>query len=259
MRLVILFLLPLMLIGCQSAPVQPAGQDEDMARIAGTAAAIAATRVAIAEASPTPAPTATVPATPTSERLALDESAAWRACQQLVLKHLKSPATARFPSVDDLRLSGWDLQRTLVFEGYVDSENSFGAMLRTAVLCEARDTGGTSWDVLAWLGDDATAALANNALRVPPGPVAPVARDGRNSLDSTPFDLQRGRYRARWTTDAPRCTMHVQGASGNPRIVVTDETGPTERGEAGITIPVRASYVVSTSSCGFWSLALRPE
>ena len=52
-------------------------------------------------------------------------------CKELVKSVLKSPTTAKFPSLHD----GWAMSKTpeeIIIQGYVDSQNSFGAMIRSS-------------------------------------------------------------------------------------------------------------------------------
>jgi hypothetical protein len=51
-------------------------------------------------------------------------------CKETVLRHLKAPATAEFT----IALS--DARETI---GWVDSENSYGAKLRTGFVCEIHE------------------------------------------------------------------------------------------------------------------------
>lgn len=65
------------------------------------------------------------------------EKAAYQACQEEVKRSLRSPASAVFPRLGDgARISG-DLSGTadVSISGYVDSQNSFGAMLRSSFHC----------------------------------------------------------------------------------------------------------------------------
>jgi hypothetical protein len=51
-------------------------------------------------------------------------------CQETVLRHLKAPATAEFT------ITHSDARETI---GWVDSENSYGAKLRTGFVCEIHE------------------------------------------------------------------------------------------------------------------------
>jgi len=59
---------------------------------------------------------------------------AWYQAQGFVEKKLKSPSSAAFQLYDENNV----IQKDSVFtiKGYVDSQNSFGAMLRSVFLCE---------------------------------------------------------------------------------------------------------------------------
>lgn len=79
------------------------------------------------------------PATPAPAD-ALD---AYTACTRFVGNRLKAPATARFQDYRDVAVShpaggGFRVR------GYVDSQNSFGAMLRTQWNCEVTFAGRTA-------------------------------------------------------------------------------------------------------------------
>lgn len=51
-------------------------------------------------------------------------------CRETVLRHLKAPATAKFT------ITHSDARETI---GWVDSENTYGAMLRTGFVCEINE------------------------------------------------------------------------------------------------------------------------
>lgn len=64
-------------------------------------------------------------------------------CKRLVLDRLKSPASADFPTFD---YKAWDLgDNTYVVKSYVDSQNGFGAKVRTDWHCKVQNLGGGSW------------------------------------------------------------------------------------------------------------------
>lgn len=71
---------------------------------------------------------------------ALDEIDTIVYCQIVVKQRLKAPKTAEFPgsSYDAVQKSG---RGRFLYRSYVDSENSFGAMLRTRFICEVEDDG----------------------------------------------------------------------------------------------------------------------
>lgn len=62
-------------------------------------------------------------------------------CVDRVTEQLKAPATAQFSNRDPAH-EGQDAGRYL-FTGTVDSENSFGALIRSDWACDIRWTGGT--------------------------------------------------------------------------------------------------------------------
>ncbi|MFZ2493215.1 MAG: hypothetical protein WA208_17180 [Thermoanaerobaculia bacterium] len=73
----------------------------------------------------------------------------YRVCRDFTAAKLKAPATAVFPNLKDLeRLRDYGFKkddgRAYELLGYVDSENSFGAMLRTDFSC-AVERRGRSW------------------------------------------------------------------------------------------------------------------
>lgn len=69
-----------------------------------------------------------------------------RVCQDFVKQRLKAPATAKFSGLDH-SADGADYTVT----GAVDSQNSFGAMLRSGFTCVVRDTSG-HWELQSVTG-----------------------------------------------------------------------------------------------------------
>jgi hypothetical protein len=64
----------------------------------------------------------------------------YRLCRDSTTAQLKAPATAVYPALEQLeKLNGYGFRRDdgRVYEllGYVDAENTFGALLRTDFLC----------------------------------------------------------------------------------------------------------------------------
>ena len=75
------------------------------------------------------------------------ELAAHVMCQTFVKRRLKSPSTADFPG----GVAGTITERgTIVVTSHVDSQNSFGAMIRTNYVCEVRpqDPKGKNWTLV---------------------------------------------------------------------------------------------------------------
>jgi hypothetical protein len=70
---------------------------------------------------------------------------AQRVCQDFVMDRLKAPSTAEF----DTDVSGVGPEYTVT--GTVDSENSFGAMLRSQFTCTVRGDG-TTWHLVSLSG-----------------------------------------------------------------------------------------------------------
>lgn len=73
------------------------------------------------------------------------EGGAYQACERAVESSLKAPGTADFsgPLGSDITANG----DTYKVSGYVDSENGFGANLRSNFTCTVRDTG-DNWDLV---------------------------------------------------------------------------------------------------------------
>ena len=65
---------------------------------------------------------------------------AWTAAQLEVERNLKSPSTAKFPWSSEGYVTKID-NNTFDIQSYVDSENSFGAMIRTNFSCTVKFTG----------------------------------------------------------------------------------------------------------------------
>lgn len=59
-------------------------------------------------------------------------------CEQFIEKRLKAPATAEYPKPETSKDGA-----TYTVRGGVDSENGFGAKIRTAYTCIVRDNGDT--------------------------------------------------------------------------------------------------------------------
>lgn len=69
-----------------------------------------------------------------------DSTSAQVACERFVVERLKAPATAAFQSFDKLSVSGSGTGPWRV-SGYVDSQNSFGALLRSNYTCVVEFSG----------------------------------------------------------------------------------------------------------------------
>lgn len=70
---------------------------------------------------------------------------AWTACQDFVRDRLKSPSTAKYQrgvASDFVRRLGSGMYEA---RAWVDSQNSFGATLRTNFECVVRDAGNDTW------------------------------------------------------------------------------------------------------------------
>jgi len=76
---------------------------------------------------------------PGSTKTEPDTIRAWSACKLQMEGHLRSPASAEFPSSLDLDFKSQG--KTLRTKAYVDSQNGFGAMIRTTFNCVATDRG----------------------------------------------------------------------------------------------------------------------
>jgi len=72
-----------------------------------------------------------------------DKYGAQDVCEQFVEKRLKAPATAEFSGENTTDL-GAGLWRVI---GDVDSQNSFGAQIRSRYTCEVQFTGGENWSL----------------------------------------------------------------------------------------------------------------
>lgn len=72
--------------------------------------------------------------------------------QQFVEKNLKSPRSAKFPwSFDEYNvyaLEGEGYENSYEVNGYVDAENSFGAMIRNQFTVQMKNIGNDQWQLL---------------------------------------------------------------------------------------------------------------
>lgn len=77
-----------------------------------------------------------------------DEAEAQVVCRDFVRDMLKSPSSADFSDEDASNVGGKMWQVT----GSVDSENSFGAMIRNTYTCKVRWTGGDRYELVNLTG-----------------------------------------------------------------------------------------------------------
>lgn len=59
-----------------------------------------------------------------------DDAEIWKIAQDVVKDRLTSPSSAEFPGLDEVEFREQD-DGTIVVDSYVDSQNGFGAMMRT--------------------------------------------------------------------------------------------------------------------------------
>lgn len=64
---------------------------------------------------------------------------AYVGCQNMIEAQLKSPGTADFPAQSQALKSSEG--NNFIYQSYVDSQNSFGGVVRTNYTCEASETG----------------------------------------------------------------------------------------------------------------------
>lgn len=67
------------------------------------------------------------------------------ACRGFVEKSLKSPATAEFQNYNKFAANQDSGSNNYWVSGYVDSQNSFGAMIRTNFACELKRSDSGQW------------------------------------------------------------------------------------------------------------------
>lgn len=70
---------------------------------------------------------------------------AWIMAQEFVKDRLKSPSTAKFPDHDEVKMRHEIQDDTYIILSYVESQNSFGAMLRTDFICKIGNPYGDTW------------------------------------------------------------------------------------------------------------------
>lgn len=71
---------------------------------------------------------------------------AYQSCERAVETQLKAPATADFSGYTNSEVAG-PSESVYTVHGYVDSENSFGANVRSDWECQVRSTG-DNWDLV---------------------------------------------------------------------------------------------------------------
>lgn len=69
-----------------------------------------------------------------------NEYGAWGNCKEKMDAMLKAPASAGYPTLNELKWS--KAGSTWTINGWVDSENGFGAKIRTQFVCTVKDVGG---------------------------------------------------------------------------------------------------------------------
>lgn len=74
-----------------------------------------------------------------------DQVGAYRSCERAVEASLKAPATADFSGYSGSTITADG--EVYSVSGYVDSENSFGANVRSTWDCQVRSTG-DNWDLV---------------------------------------------------------------------------------------------------------------
>ena len=78
----------------------------------------------------------------------INDASAYVQCKNFVMERLRAPATADFPFMD---YTAWDMGNdTWVVKSYVDSQNGFGAMIRSNWHCKVQYVGGDTSDPRSW-------------------------------------------------------------------------------------------------------------
>ena len=78
-----------------------------------------------------------------------EQKALW-ACHDRAKRHLKSPGTAKWPTLDSqgvILREHKEGEATMLLSTYVDAQNSFGAMVRTELTCYLKPDG-KDWQVV---------------------------------------------------------------------------------------------------------------
>jgi hypothetical protein len=94
-------------------------------------------------ATPPPAPTPVVvkPDTPENQ----DPLHAFYASKMFMEKELKAPATAKWPDSDEAKIGFAAKTQLWIVASYVDSQNSFGALIRTRYVMALEYIPGQGW------------------------------------------------------------------------------------------------------------------
>lgn len=79
-----------------------------------------------------------------------DEIGAGVMCEQFIEERLVSPGSAEFQPAGEYVVSGSGSE--YVVSGHVDSDNAFGASLRSDFVCTIRDNGDDSWTLVDLTG-----------------------------------------------------------------------------------------------------------
>jgi hypothetical protein len=80
-----------------------------------------------------------------------DPLMAYIMCQEFITDGLKAPTTAEFPNYSDIqviKLGEGTYKEAYRVRGYVDAQNSFGAMIRTSYLCDISYEGQHNWHLI---------------------------------------------------------------------------------------------------------------
>ena len=75
-----------------------------------------------------------------------DEELAFKACQPFVTRHLVSPSTAEFPPFEEVEVQA-QTRNIFRVHGYVDSQNRYGAMMRSVYVCDIQRAG-EDWSLI---------------------------------------------------------------------------------------------------------------
>lgn len=83
------------------------------------------------------------------------KSKAFDYCIETMKNRLKSPSSAVFPAIDEsviisftpLKLPSGKVKTKYLVKSYVDSQNSFGAMIRTKFSCTATGDNSGEWEL----------------------------------------------------------------------------------------------------------------